>query len=142
MRHLADATLATGRQAQRKQGDVDTFLPRYRVADRFCELGFTRADIAGQNDERRPPEDGVHQSVGAGMVLARPCLQSARVDQQAQDVGETGFLLVEADQPGQPLLRLEIRIRDPALEQLVETRFDVHGQLLTLARSSARPPAE
>lgn len=58
--HLADAAFATGRQAQRKQRQIDVFLPRDRVADRFGKLGLAGAHIAGENYQRRAAENSTH----------------------------------------------------------------------------------
>ena len=74
LRHLADAALAAGRQAEREQRDLDLLLPRDGIADRLGELGLAGADVAGEDDQRRAAQDRVEQSVRAGMMLAWPTL--------------------------------------------------------------------
>ena len=76
------------------------------------------------------------------MVLLRPVVEAAGIDEQAENLGQAGLVLVEADEPGEPRLRLEVGIGDAALEELVEGRLGAHQKLLTLARSRARPPDE
>jgi hypothetical protein len=54
------------------------------------------------------------------MVFARPGIETQRVNQEAEDLRQPRLVFVEPDQLGEPLLRFEIRIGDPPLEQVVE----------------------
>ena len=67
----------------------------------------------------------MQQPISAGVMLACPSFETGRVDQQAQNLRETGFLIVKADKAGKPLLWLDIRVRDAALEQIIEEGFVV-----------------
>ena len=52
---LADAPLAARRQAKRQQLDLDALLACDRIGDGLGELGLSGADVAAEDDERRPP---------------------------------------------------------------------------------------
>ncbi|MCY1561729.1 hypothetical protein D9M68_990300 [compost metagenome] len=54
------------------------------------------------------------------MMLFDPICKTGRIDQHAQNFGKPIFLVVQSDESCEPLLRLEVRVGNPALEQLVE----------------------
>ena len=86
------------------------------------EFGLAGADIAREHHQRRPAQHRRQKPFGAGMMPSRPVRQARRVDQQRQDFGQPALLVVEADKPGEPVLRLEIGIGDAPFEQIVEGR--------------------
>ncbi|MFX4516574.1 hypothetical protein ABTA91_18975, partial [Acinetobacter baumannii] len=81
---------------QRQEGDVNLFLPRHGVSDGLGELGLTRADVSGQNDEWRAAQDSIKKGLSARVVTLRPGSEASGIDEQAEDFGQAALLVVQA----------------------------------------------
>ena len=116
LRHFTDTPLSARRQAERERVMSIFFLARDGIADRLSEFGFARADIACKHDQRRAAQDGIEQA-SASDDVALPTLRVLPGLTSSQGSWQAAFLVIETDQPRQPILRLEIRIGDAAFKQ-------------------------
>ncbi|MCY1304815.1 hypothetical protein D9M70_545870 [compost metagenome] len=120
MRHLSNPALAAGGQAQRVKCDVDALQSSDSITNRFRQLSFAGSNIPGENHERRAAKHRLKHRGCTRMMLFDPICKTGRIDQHAQNFGKPIFLVVQSDESCEPLLRLEVRVGNPALEQLVE----------------------
>ena len=103
---------------------------------------FARADVSRKEHKRGAAKDCIENDLCVRVMPMRPLLEAAWIDQQAQEFCQARFLFVDANKPREPRLRLDIRIADTSVKELVEGRFSAHAKLRTQARSRARPPDE
>ena len=111
------------------------------ISDGLGELGLSGANVACQDDERRPVQDGVEEAFGVRMVMTSPPPETIRVDEEAENLGEPRLVIVETHESCEPVAGGAVGKVNALVEEVVEVRYVRHHSAFTLWRSRARPPA-